>query len=418
MIHSSAPAGDIPGASAGRVPSAVERCFGLPLEEFRDAHWGRRPLLVRGAQLGRSFDAVATAGSVDAVLSGSALRAPFIRVIQSGTDVAAAQYTTTASVGSERLQDVVDPAALARFWDRGATLVLNSLHRTQEPIGRLSREIGRDLGAHVQANAYITPAGVKGLPAHYDTHDVMVLQIDGSKRWIIHEPVLELPLPAQQGHDVGPATVHPPLIDTVLRPGDALYLPRGYVHAPETRNERSIHLTLGIQAITWVDVLRDLVGSVAADDPALRRAVPLHDAGLAAQQTQDAATRLAAVLAALSPEKAAGHAAKWSRRIATSEPVSVLGRTDHAEALTLDSRVVPRAGGASTVRASADNGVVVVSTPDRNLTVPAALREALQHALNGPTTARHLAGLNPGTTPEQALKLLQHLLRNNVLVLG
>ena len=27
----------------------------------------------------------------------------------------------------------------------------------------------------------------------YDTHDVLVLQVSGSKRWLVYEPVLELP---------------------------------------------------------------------------------------------------------------------------------------------------------------------------------------------------------------------------------
>ena len=35
----------------------------------------------------------------------------------------------------------------------------------------------------MQINAYITPPENQGFAAHYDTHDVFVLQVSGSKRW-------------------------------------------------------------------------------------------------------------------------------------------------------------------------------------------------------------------------------------------
>ena len=41
----------------------------------------------------------------------------------------------------------------------------------------------------------------------------------------------------------------PPLIQTVLRPGDCLYLPRGFLHAARARGGVSTHLTLGVH--TW-----------------------------------------------------------------------------------------------------------------------------------------------------------------------
>ena len=41
-------------------------------------------------------------------------------------------------------------------------------------------------------------AGSQGLPVHHDTHEVISLQVAGEKRWLVYEPVLELPLKNQR----------------------------------------------------------------------------------------------------------------------------------------------------------------------------------------------------------------------------
>ncbi|MFH8701981.1 cupin domain-containing protein [Streptomyces chartreusis] len=370
--------------------------------------------MVRGASLSRTFEDLLTPQAVDTILGESALRAPFIRVIENGGDVPSARYTTAASAGNDRLTDVVDPEAVARHWDRGATLVLNALHKTQPSIARMSRDLGQELGAHVQANAYITPPGVKGLPAHYDTHDVIVLQIDGSKRWIIHRPVIDLPLPTQQGRDVTVSTADEPLIDTVLHAGDALYLPRGFVHAPETRDERSIHLTFGIQVITWADMLRDLVGAVVADDASLRRAAPLHATAGTGPLLREAAVRLATLLNSLDQDTAEAGITKWRQRTTLSEPIPVLGRQDDAAALSADTPLRPRAG----LRWHTTTGEqdVTVHTAHRKVRIPLALEAALHQALTEPTTAAHLTSGHPTATQDQIMALLRHLLGNGLLI--
>ena len=75
----------------------------------------------------------------------------------------------------------------------------------------------------MQANAYITPPQNRGFDDHYDVHDVFVLQIEGTKRWIIHEPVHPDPLRDQPWTDrrsaVAEAAKGEAYIDTVLEPG-------------------------------------------------------------------------------------------------------------------------------------------------------------------------------------------------------
>ena len=104
----------------------------------------------------------------------------------------------------------------------------------------------------MQANAYYTPRGSQGFAVHHDTHDVLVLQVAGEKRWLLYEPLLELPLKHQR---YSPALGEhgEPTDDLVLRAGDTLYLPRGWLHQAETSATDSLHLTIGITAHTWLD---------------------------------------------------------------------------------------------------------------------------------------------------------------------
>jgi ribosomal protein L16 Arg81 hydroxylase len=83
----------------------------------------------------------------------------------------------------------------------------------------------------VHANVCITPQNSSGFTPHYDTHEVLVLQIGGSKVWRIYDPPLKLPHRSQPfnaaSHRLPPRPR--PRFELEMRPGDLLYLPRGYV---------------------------------------------------------------------------------------------------------------------------------------------------------------------------------------------
>jgi lysine-specific demethylase/histidyl-hydroxylase NO66 len=157
---------------------------------------------------------------------------------------------------------------LAEF-EAGATIVIQGLHLNRAETATFCSALEGALGHPVQANAYYTPRGSQGLAVHHDTHDVFVLQIAGEKRWLVYEPVLELPLKEQRyrASDGGPGE---PMIDTVLAPGDTLYLPRGWLHEARTSEVDSLHLTVGINVYTWLDAVRDALADVE-DEVVFRR---------------------------------------------------------------------------------------------------------------------------------------------------
>jgi lysine-specific demethylase/histidyl-hydroxylase NO66 len=88
----------------------------------------------------------------------------------------------------------------------------------------------------VALNMYLTnPGQVTSAPLHTDKQDVFVLQTQGQKHWRVYAPPsLKLNSdPFARGKDSDiflRDEVGEPIIDTVLSPGQILYVPGGFPH--------------------------------------------------------------------------------------------------------------------------------------------------------------------------------------------
>ncbi|MFI8003461.1 cupin domain-containing protein [Streptomyces sp. NPDC086010] len=251
---------------------------GLVPREFARDVWGRTAFLARGAG---DFSDLFSAEAVDELVSRRGLRTPFIRVAKDGAPLPESSYTSSAGVGAE-IGDQVDDTALWRAFADGATLVLQALQRTWEPVADFGAGLGSELGHPVQANAYVTPPQSRGFDDHFDVHDVFVVQIAGTKRWVVHRPVHTDPLRDQPWtayrSAVAEAADGEAHTDTVLEPGDVLYLPRGWLHAARAQGEISIHLTFGVHTWTRHALAEQLVQAALdalRDDPGMRASLPL-----------------------------------------------------------------------------------------------------------------------------------------------
>jgi hypothetical protein len=164
-----------------------------------------------------------------------------------------------------------DVARAADAFARGATLVVQGMHHWWPALAEFCRSLDLELGHPSQANAYYTPRSAQGLPVHHDTHDVFCLQLFGEKRWLVHEPLWELPLRDQRyREELGDPG--DPVLDVTLRPGDTLYLPRGWLHAATTSDAESLHLTIGVNVYTWLDAMKAALDE-CGDDVEFRRSV-------------------------------------------------------------------------------------------------------------------------------------------------
>lgn len=355
---------------------------------------------------------------MDELVTRGGLRTPFVRMAQDGEVLAPSGFTGSGGVGAEVGDQVLDERVLERYAG-GATLVLQGLHRLWPPLTEFAGELATQLGHPVQVNAYLTPPGATGFAAHYDVHDVFVLQVAGDKRWVVHEPVHPLPLRTEPWTDrraavAATARQTEPVLATVLRPGDALYLPRGYLHAAEAQAGRTLHLTVGVPPLTRYAVAEVLLGLVAAD-PLLRAALPVGlDFTDDPAVHREVAATLAALRAALPRVDPAAVAGELRRRSwASGRPAPLRPVAQAAAAQEAGPASVVRRRRRLPARLLDRAGRVVLELPDREISFPEQVRAALGALLGGePQAAGRLPGLDPG----EGVVLVRRLLREGVLV--
>lgn len=333
----------------------------------------------------------------DHLLTSAGLRTPTLRLARDGAVLPEASYTRTgATLAGKPLTGLVDGRKVLQLFEDGATVVLQGLHRYWPPLTRLIAELELELGHPCQANAYLTPPGSQGFALHADSHDVFVFQTAGSKRWEVH------------GAD-GPEEV-------LLEPGLSLYLPTGTRHAARAQDEVSLHVTLGINQLTW----RGLVTRAVA--PALDQVADDHlpagyldEPGLLATGLAERLEALAADVRRLDPAAAAE---TEIRRFLTSRPSRLEGGLADVLALRTgitDHTTLRRRTGHPCVLVDArdGSGQVVVLLGDRSLTVPGWVRPALEEVrARRELTPADLAGQ---LDPQSRLVLCRRLVREGLL---
>jgi lysine-specific demethylase/histidyl-hydroxylase NO66 len=183
---------------------------------------------------------------VDHLLTSVALRTPALRLAKDGAVLPASQFTRSASMAGAPLTGLVDARKVLDLFDDGATVVLQGLHRYWAPLTELVRSLELALGHPCQANAYLTPPGNQGFARHSDTHDVFVFQTHGRKHWQVVEGGEER--------------------EVVLEPGLSMYLPTGTPHSARSQDATSLHVTVGINRLTWRALLKQVTDEVLADE--------------------------------------------------------------------------------------------------------------------------------------------------------
>jgi hypothetical protein len=213
--------------------------------------------------------------------------------------------------------------------------------------------------------------------------------------------------------EVAAAAEGEPVIDAVLRPGDALYLPRGFLHSATALGEISAHLTIGVHPVTrWAaaESALDLVRALAADDPALRGSLPLGlDLADAATVRDDVTAVLAGLrdwLDRVDPDDVADRLRVGAWAQVRPEPVLPLAQSVAAAALTVDAVLHLRARLRCALRDATDGSVRLIGGR-RTHSFPAEARPALTALLSaGELKVADLPGTGDGDRIALARRLI------------
>lgn len=367
---------------------ALARCVG-DVDVFATTYWGRAPLLRRDAG---PFDDLLDVDDVEVLLTDLGRR-PTFRLVRDGKALPVADYTVRTRVGGVDIDDVAHVDRILELVAGGATLVMQGLQRFWPPLARFCLDVEAELGHAVQANAYLSPPSAAGLAPHADDHDVVVLQVAGSKQWEVAG-----------------------LGDVTLATGDAAYLPAGTRHSARTAIGPSLHITLGLLTTTVREVVRRALD--AFDDPELDRPLPVGwvEAGANGQTAAQLSAAMADVARRFHDLDAVGLAEReiarrrqrgrrrWTGRLAVVvDPATIDDRT-----------LVVRRRPFTLAIEEDDAGRIALRVPDRVLRLPALTAAALRCLQTADQVA---VGDLPGLDADDRRVVVRRLVREGVLQL-
>jgi len=162
----------------------------------------------------------------------------------------------------------VFPPVLWDFYNNGCSVRMLNPQTFHPAVWRLCSTLQDHFGSMVGANVYLTPPGTQGFAPHWDDVEVFMCQLEGSKHWRIYGPREDgEKLPRFSSPNFDQDEVGEPILDTVLHPGDMLYLPRGTIHQGNClENEHSLHITISCyQLNSWTDLLEKLLPAALAN---------------------------------------------------------------------------------------------------------------------------------------------------------
>lgn len=378
----------------------------ITADRFFDEYWERRPLTLRRNCPGY-YDALLSLDEIDRVLTTLDLRYPNVILKNASRDVAPEEYTTAGGA--------LDVARLYQLFMEGSTVNLAYMDTMIPALTELCRGLESAFSHPFQANIYLTPPGNQGAKVHYDTHDVFVLQVAGSKRWKTYGAPIELPL-RNQHFDPAIHRQGEPELQFELTAGDAVYIPRGHLHEAIATSKVSLHITVGVLAYTWTDLLLEAVADACLSDAVFRKALPPGFArgGVPEQQARELFGRLLRHLSERTPPQ--GVLDRFVDEFLASCPPLLRGQMGQLAALDhIDVDTILEARPHLIARVQADSHSVSVRHFGRRITFPLHVAPAIRFALGRePFAVRDLPG---GLDDSGKLTLARRLIREGLLMM-
>ncbi|MDQ1177764.1 JmjC domain-containing protein [Microbacterium sp. SORGH_AS_0421] len=153
----------------------------------------------------------------------------------------------------------------------GASIILDGLDRVSDRVREVTTAIMQMTGETASCNMFVTFHSSQAFHSHFDEVDTIIVQLEGSKHWQVHGPGEPDPLP-EHGDSDPRNCPEGALLDTVLKPGDVLHVPRGWWHTVRGAGDKSIHLTFAFTRKTGLDYIRWLAWKSIAD-PRVRQSL-------------------------------------------------------------------------------------------------------------------------------------------------
>jgi bifunctional lysine-specific demethylase and histidyl-hydroxylase NO66 len=228
----------------------------IPLDHFMDEYYGQRPLHV------------AEGGTARAGLLSLEKFEELLGILPHWTEenlkLIINSRPVTALHFLEQRQNTrgikhADPAKVELFARMGASLVADHVEDIDMNVRKIVAMLGEQFGGTAGANAYCSFKDVQAFNSHCDPHEVFAIQLEGEKVWQIYDNRADSPVEALAGVDAQAIIdrAKGKVATTVrMKPGDLLYIPRGYFHDALAQSDVSLHLTFAVVMLDGRSIFR------------------------------------------------------------------------------------------------------------------------------------------------------------------
>ena len=378
-------------------------------ETFFAEFYERKPLLIERQQPSR-FQSLLSIDAIDRYLATTTPCSADVFLVDAARELKPEDYSFANSEPPGR----IDLPRAYQLFGTGATISLSQLHERLPPLAALCRAMEATFSSHFQTNVYLSPPQAQGFKTHFDSHDVFVLQVAGSKLWTLYDTGIVLPLRGQ-AFDPDKHISGPPTREFTLQAGDLLYCPRGLYHSARSTDETSLHVTLGLIGKTWADVMIEAMSAACLASPAFRANLPVGFANARFDISQAAVT-FRTLLDTFAREAQLGPVLeRLAQDFVTSRRPALYGclqELDAAPPPSVESTLAPRPDLIYLVREEDERLVLLFGATE--ISLPTFTRDAVMFALEGaPFMVRDL----PGELDDAGkVVLVRRLLQEGLLV--
>lgn len=250
-------------------------------EEFFGTYYDKKPLHVPGT--GEKFGHIMNWDQLNRILNMSAYWSPAtLQLVRDRDRIPAAGYCEPALDSNGNPTQRPSAARVTEHLQNGASLVLNDIDTLTPEIAMVADALEQALNGKAQSNLYCSWKQRQAFFSHFDTHDVYALHFEGEKVWRVYENRMPHPIRHSRFLSTGPEFDRENrgdvMMEVTMKPGDFLYLPRGWYHDALASSAGTIHIAFGMTQVIGLDFVQAM-SDVVINDELFRKNLPRLDEG-------------------------------------------------------------------------------------------------------------------------------------------
>lgn len=232
------------------------------LKDISQEAWAKYPVMITDNMEEVWGDELFGQEALKSIFTDARIPEGCFRIVKEGALLAHKHYSRPVIVGETIVSRVLDGSKAVTSLNEGNSVILSALEEYWKPVRTLCSTLGKRLGTKCAAFAVITPPGRTGFVPHIDRTEQLVIQCSGEKKW----KVFDVQARGKGGVPVNLEDLGVPVLETLLKKGQMLYLPQGAPHMASSSESLSIHITITFEPVTMGQWITLAVKEIISED--------------------------------------------------------------------------------------------------------------------------------------------------------